>query len=276
MSTINKEEKKSKFEFRFKRKYLSIPYILFLVLFVLLPIFIIVYYAFTDSTGSFTFKNLIAFFNDSTKINVLVISFIYGFANTVICLLIGYPIAYILASKKIFKKSGLVMLFIMPMWINFVIRTWATRDLLVWIGLPGGEYPKLVTMIGLVMNYLPFVILPLHSTMLKMDKSQIEAAADLGCNPVQRFIKVIIPMSMPGIISASMMVFMPTMSSYVISDILSEGKVTLFGKYIDILFGQSDWNNGSLLALVMLVLIGLSVIISRSVGQKGEEKANLW
>ena len=164
----------------------------------------------------------------------------------------------------------------MPMWINFVIRTWATRDLLVWIGLPGGEYPKLVTMIGLVMNYLPFVILPLHSTMLKMDKSQIEAAADLGCNPVQRFIKVIIPMSMPGIISASMMVFMPTMSSYVISDILSEGKVTLFGKYIDILFGQSDWNNGSLLALVMLVLIGLSVIISRSVGQKGEEKANLW
>ena len=261
---------------RFQRKYLCIPYFLFLILFIILPILFIIYYAFTDGNGNFTWDALIDFFTNTNKLNVLLMSLMFSMLNTIVCLLIGYPIAYILASKKIFKKTGLVMLFIMPMWINFVIRTWATRDLLVWIGLPGGEYPKLVTMIGLVMNYLPFVILPLHSTMLKMDKSQIEAAADLGCNPVQRFIKVIIPMSMPGIISASMMVFMPTMSSYVISDILSEGKVTLFGKYIDILFGQSDWNNGSLLALVMLVLIGLSVIISRSVGQKGEEKANLW
>ena len=270
------KDKKPIFNFKFQRRYLSIPYLLFMLFFVVLPIFVITYYAFTDKEGHFTFNNLLNFFNDGTKLNVLTISFVYGIGNTAICLLIGYPVAFILASKKWFKNNGFVMLFIMPMWINFVIRTWATRDLLTWIGLPGGQYPEIATMIGLVMNYLPFVILPLHSTMLKMDKSQVEAAYDLGCNPVQTFVKVIIPMTMPGIVSAATMVFMPTISSYVISDILSEYNVVLFGTYIDLYFNQNDWNFGSFMALIMLILILLSVVITRKFSNDDEGRESIW
>lgn len=264
-------------KFRFQRKYLSIPYVLFLLFFVLIPIFVIVFYAFTDKNGKFSLDCLTSFFNDSSKINVLLTSLMYGFGNTIICLLIGYPLARILSNKKYNKNAVIVMMFIMPMWINFVIRTWATRDLLTWIGIPGGKYPELATMIGLVYNYLPFVILPLYTTMLKMDKSQLEASRDLGANGWQTFTKVELPMCMPGIVSAATMVFMPTISSYVISDILSERKVVLFGKYIDVLFGQNDWHNGSFLALVMLLLIGLSVIITRRFSKDPSEgRTSIW
>ena len=248
---------------KFKRKYLSIPYVLFMVLFVIVPILFIVYYAFTNKGGSFSFTNLTKFFSDSTNVNVLLISFVYAILNTVICLLIGYPIAMILANKKYNKSYVVVLLFIMPMWINFIIRTSATRDVLNWIGISTGANSNVTTMIGLVYNYLPFVILPLYSTMLKMDKSQIEASHDLGANSIQTFFKVIIPMTMPGIVSAATMVFMPTLSSYVISDILSEYNVVLFGSYIDLYFNQSDWNFGSFMALIMLMLIGISVFLTR-------------
>lgn len=264
-------------KFRFQRKYLSIPYVLFFLFFVICPIILIVVYAFTDKvTGAFSFSNLVKFFSDSTNINVLVISLVYGLINTVLCLLIGYPIAYFLADKKINKSAILVTLFIMPMWINFVIRTGATRDLLSWIGLSGGSYPELATIIGLVYNYLPFTILPLYTTMLKMDRSQIEAGTDLGANPVQNFVKVIIPLTLPGIISGATMVFMPTISSYVISDILSEYNVVLFGSYIDLYFNQSDWNFGSFMALIMLLLILLSVVISRKFSSEDGGKKSIW
>ena len=248
---------------KFRRKHLSIPYLLFLICFIVIPVFFIVYYAFTNKGGEFSFDNLIKFLSDSTNIDVLLISFVYAILTTVICLIIGYPLALVLANKKYNKSTVLVTLFIMPMWINFIIRTSATRDVLNWVGLSTGEYSYLTTIIGLVYNYLPFVILPLYTTMLKMDRSQIEASGDLGANSVQTFIKVIIPMTMPGIVSAATMVFMPTISSYVISDILSEYNVVLFGSYIDLYFNQADWNFGSFMALIMLLLIGISVIITR-------------
>ena len=264
-------------KFRFQRKYLSLPYILFFIFFVIAPLFLIVYYAFTDkATGNISINNLIKFISDSTNLDVLVISLTYGVINTFLCLLIGYPIAYFLADKKINKSAVMLTLFIMPMWINFVIRTGATRDLLNWIGLSGGTYPEVATIVGLVYNYLPFTILPLYTTMLKMDRSQIEASKDLGANPFQTFIKVIIPMTMPGIISGATMVFMPTISSYVISDILSEYNVVLFGSYIDLYFNQSDWNFGSFMALIMLLLILVSVAITRKFSKDDEGKESIW
>lgn len=273
MKSKNNEKK---IHLNFQRKQLSIPYVLFLLFFVILPIFIVIYYAFTDSNGVFSISQITEFFSSSDKLNVLVISFIFGFANTIICLIIGYPLALLLANKKYNKNKVIVLMFIMPMWINFVIRTWATRDVLSWIGLSGGTYPEIATLIGLVYNYLPFVILPLYTTMLKMDKSQIEAAGDLGATPVQTFTRVLIPMTMPGIVSAATMVFMPTISSYVISDILGEGKVTLFGKYIDLYFGQGNWNAGSFMALIMLLLIGLSILITKKFSKSDEGRTNLW
>ena len=264
-------------KFRFQRKYLSIPYILFFLFFVIVPIFLIVFYAFTDkNTGSFSFTNVIKFFEDSTNVNVLIISLTYAILNTILCLVVGYPVAFFLADKKINKSAVLVTLFIMPMWINFVIRTGATRDLLNWLNISGGTYPELATLIGLVYNYLPFTILPLYTTMLKMDRSQIEASKDLGANGIQTFTRVVIPLTMPGIVSAATMVFMPTISSYVISDILSEYNVVLFGTYIDLYFNQNDWNFGSFMALIMLILILLSVVITRKFSDTDEGRESIW
>jgi spermidine/putrescine transport system permease protein len=261
---------------KFKRKYLSIPYFLFLILFVVVPVLFIVYYAFTNKGGSFSFENFTKFFSDSSNINVLLISLSYAIINTVICLIIGYPLAMILANKKYNKSAVIVMMFIMPMWINFVIRTSATRDVLNWMGISTGSNSTLTTIIGLVYNYLPFTILPLYTTMLKMDRSQIEASKDLGANSFQTFFKVIIPMTMPGIVSAATMVFMPTLSSYVISDILSEYNVVLFGSYIDLYFNQADWNFGSFMALIMLLLIGLSVFIQRKFSKDEGGRRSIW
>jgi spermidine/putrescine transport system permease protein len=164
----------------------------------------------------------------------------------------------------------------MPMWINFVLRTAATRDLLTALGIMGGETPYLTVMIGMVYNYLPFVILPLYNTMTKLDKSVIEASSDLGAKPYQTFFKTIIPMSMPGIVSAAMMVFMPTMSSYVISDVLGERKIQLLGNLIQLSFDQSQWNNGSTIALIMLIIIGISMLLTKNVKKEENTRGGLW
>lgn len=269
--------KKSKFSFRFKRSQLGIPYALFLILFVILPLLLIVFYAFTDSTGNFVgFKNFVRFFTDTTKLSTLFVSIVIGAMNTFICLLIGYPIAYLLANKKYNRSKIMMLLFVMPMWINFVLRTAATRDLLASFGINGGDMPYFAVMIGMVYNYLPFVILPLYTTMLKMDQSVIEASADLGCKPYQQFIKAIIPMSMPGIISAATMVFMPTMSSYVIADVLGERKIQLLGNLIDLSFNHSLWNNGSTIAVIMLVILGISILCTKNVKKEDNARGGLW
>ncbi len=261
----------------FRRAHLGIPYIVFMVLFVLLPLFFILFYAFTNSAGQLSLDPMANFFTSSAKWRVLFVSFIFGLLNTALTLIIGYPLAMILANKKYNKNVVLVMLFVMPMWINFILRTWAMRDVLVFIGLSGGEYPELATLLGLTYNYLPFTILPLYATMLKLDKNQIEASQDLGAGPVRTFFHVILPMTLPGVVSAATMVFMPTMTSYVIADILGEGKVTLFGKYIEIYFTQNIWNDGSFLALVMLFLIGVSVLIPKLFDKNKMKRGNnVW
>ena len=263
-------------KFRFQRKYLCIPYFLFLILFVVIPILLIVFYAFTDTNGNFTFDALVAFFSSTNKLNVLLVSLLFGVLNTIICLVIGYPIAYLLANKKYNSNYIIVMLFVMPMWINFVLRTGATRDVLTWIGLNGGSHPYIATMIGMVYNYLPFVILPLYTTMLKLDQSQIEAAQDLGCNRIQVFTKSIFPQSVPGVISAAMMVFMPTMSSYVIPEILSEGKVVLFGNSIYLNFSNYQWGDGSFMALIMLLIVGITMLATRNFIEKDDKRSSIW
>ncbi|MDY4848838.1 MAG: ABC transporter permease [Bacilli bacterium] len=257
----------------FQRKYLCIPYALFLILFVIIPILIIVVYAFTDENFCFSLDALVNFFTTPSKLNVLFVSLFIALQTTVICLLIGYPLAFFLADKKVNKNAVLITLFVAPMWINFVLRTWATRDVLSAIGISGGTSPYLATLIGMVQNYLPFVILPLYTTMLKLDKSQIEAASDLGANPAQVFFKSILPQSIPGIVSACLMTFMPTMSSYVVSDIFSEGKITIFGKFIELEFENNLWHDGSFMALIMLVIIGITMFFTRNT-EKSDARGN--
>lgn len=261
-------------KFRFQRKYFSIPYVIFLSLFVLVPILLIIFYAFTDANGQPSIAAGAKFFSDVSNLNVILVSLFLAVQTTIICLIIGYPIAYFLANKNYNKNAVLIMLFIMPMWINFVLRTTATRDILFAIGINGGNLPYLATSIGMVYNYLPFVILPLYTTMLKLDRSQIEAAADLGANPFQVFIHSIFPQSLPGVISAITMTLVPVMSSYVISDALSEGNITLIGNFIYINFANNQWNNGSFMAFVLLILVIISMFLTKDKAE--ESRGNLW
>lgn len=279
---------------RFSRKLLSIPYGVFLALFVIIPLVLIFVYAFTKTTEidphfiyrgegyRFTFDNVVSFFSNISNINTFIVSVFTGLLNTLICLLIGYPIAYILAKKEYKFSFIIVILFIMPMWINFVLRTSATREMfygfkeITGIDITGAKYPFFATMVGMVYNYLPFVILPLYSTMTKMNRSLIEASMDLGANPPQTFVKTIIPMTMPGIISACSMVFMPTMSSFVISDVMGERQFSLIGNIIQNYFDQSMWHLGSFFALIMLVIILVSMFLTRNVEKEENARGSIW
>ena len=262
---------KNKGVMRENRKWLCMPYGLFLILFIILPILLIFCYAFSEADGHFTLNNFIDVFSpDSSGTTFKVIGQSLGVAalTTVICILIAYPIAYILANSKFNKNAVLVYLFLLPMWINFVIRTVATKQLLIFFGLDPAMHPCICSIIGMVYNYLPFAILPLYNTMLKLDKSQIEAAADLGASPVQVFFKTIVPMTIPGIVSAATMTFMPTMSSYVITDALSGRTIKLIGGQIEHQFLHSQLNVGSVYAIIMLALIGLSVVFENVFSEK--------
>lgn len=247
------------------RRQLAIPYALFLLSFVVVPLVLIVLYSFTNEAFHFTFANYKQIFS-ADNANTLMVSLFIAILTTAICLLIGFPLAYLLANSKINKSKVLIYFFVLPMWINFVLRSNATKELLDLIGITAstetGMYVRVI--IAMVYDYLPFVILPLYSTMLKLDKSVIEAASDLGATPVQVFFKAIIPMSMPGIISAATMVFMPTMCSYVITDVFSNSKLQIMGNLINQYFGTAQWNYGSAAALVLLVILFILMRLTRN------------
>ena len=269
------------------RGSLCIPYGVFMALFVVFPLLLIFYFAFTDANGQFTLSNWGTIFSEAHNWKVIGVTFLIAAITTFFCVLIGYPIAYLLSNKKYNKNKVLVYIFLLPMWINFVIRTIGLKALInglaqAVLGVDlTASYPYVAIVIGMVYDYLPFAILPLYNQMLKMDKNQIEAAADLGANPAQVFVKNIIPMTIPGIVSACMMTFMPTMSSYVIANKMSENNVQITGNLIEQWFGPnvSPISNhvGSTLSLVMLAIIGVSLVIEKTLTRKDDtRKAGIW
>lgn len=268
---------------KFSRKQLGIPYALFLAVFVIFPLLLIIFYAFTDSNGAFTFSNFVSFFKSKTNVMVLLRSFGLAFLTTVICLLIAYPAAYILANSSLNKNGVMLLLFILPMWINFVLRTAAMKELLYLLGFyKSGDLSYLNTLIGMVYDYLPVTILPLYTVLLKMDKSVKEASYDLGARPAYTFLKTTLPLSAPGIVSAVTMVFLPTTTSYVISDTLGNSKVTIIGKLIENRFNSGEagsWNAGSAIALILLVFIFATMLISGKFTENDSNQARgsgLW
>ncbi len=257
---------------KFKRRNLGIPYVIFLSLFVVLPLLFILWYAFTDAQGNFTVSNFTYFFTNSEALNALIYSLYIALATTGISLLIAYPVAMILSNKKYNKSSMMIVLFILPMWMNFLLRTLSIREMFFALDVNLGEA---TTIIGMVYNFLPFMILPIYTTLLKMDKSLIEAAEDLGAKPHEVFLKVTLPLSVPGIVSGVLMVFMPTISTFVISDLLSVGRIQLLGNLINLYFTTgNNWHLGSAIALLMLVLIGITMLFSGD-GEKNE-RGSLW
>lgn len=281
----NKKKKASRFNFRGS---LCMPYAIFMILFVIAPLLLIFYYAFTDASGHFTFENWGTVFTSPENWKIIGMTFVIAFVTTFLCILIAFPIAKILSNRKFNKNAVLVYIFLLPMWINFVIRTVGlksvvdgTTEALFGYKLTA-QYPYVAIIIGMVYDYLPFAILPLYNQMLKLDKNQIEAAADLGANPVQVYYKAIIPMTIPGIISAATMTFMPTMSSYVIANKMSNNTTQIIGNLIQNYFGTSvfenSYNVGSVLSLVMLIIIGGSIVFEKLMDKKddNERKGGIW
>lgn len=269
------------------RGSLCMPYAVFMFLFVVFPLFLVVAYAFTDANWHFSLSNWATVFTEGANWKVIGVTFIIAMITTVICILIAYPIALILSNKKYNKNKVLVYIFLIPMWINFVIRTIGLKALINGLSQAIGGFdltasaPYVAIVIGMVYDYLPFAILPLYNQMIKMDTKQIEAAADLGANPFVTFWKVIVPMTVPGIISAIMMTFMPTMSSYVIANKMSENNVQIIGNMIEheFLSSTSEISNhvGSTLSLVMLAIIGISLLIEKLFTNKDDaRKAGIW
>ena len=274
-------ENKPKKRFNF-RGSLCIPYAVFMALFVVFPLVLILYYAFTDGTGKFSVANWGTVFSSVENWKTIGVTFLIAGLTTFFSILIAYPIAYLLSNSKYNKNKVLVYIFLLPMWINFVIRTMGLKALINFaFGSITVHHPYVAIVIGMVYDYLPFAILPLYNQMIKMDKNQIEAAADLGANPFQVFVKTIIPMTIPGIVSAATMTFMPTMSSYVIANKMSENKTKIIGNIIEYWFGESaainGQNIGSVLSLVMLMIIGISLLIQKAIDAKTDSrKVEIW
>ena len=241
-----------------KRSSWALPYFIFMVLFVVLPLVMILLYALQDGSGHFTFANITKFFTDKDALSTFALSIEVAIENTLLCILIGYPTAYILADNKLNRSAVTVVLFILPMWVNALMRTLATAELFSMAGVPLG---KGTLLFGMCYDYLPFMIYPIYNQLKKMDKSFAEAAQDLGATPGQVFRKVTLPLSMPGVWSGVMMVFMPTVSTFAISEFLTNNKIKLFGTIIQENINNSMWNYGAALSLIMLLIILITTLL---------------
>lgn len=256
-----------------KRTTWAWPYFIFLVLFVALPLLMVAVYAFHDGlTGRLSLGNFVKFFSTPEDLHTFLYSIEVAIINTAICLLLGYPAAWILSNSELNRSSVTVILFILPMWINMLVRTLATVALFDFVNAPLGQG---ALMFGMVYNFLPFMIYPIYNTLNKMDKSYAEAAQDLGARPSKVFTKVIVPLSMPGVWSGILMVFMPTISTFAVAELLTLNKVKLFGTTIQENINNGMWNYGAALALIMLVIIGITMLFSDEDEKTDDEKGGL-
>ena len=255
---------------RFKRSMLSIPYIVFLIIFVMAPLAVVVVFAFTNGSGHFTFENFFGFFRSSRTIATLIYSLFVALVTTVVCLLLAYPTAYALARSDIKKKNILLLLAIVPMWINFTLRITALKEVLDFLEGNLAYYPFLNTIIGQVYDFLPFMILPLFTVFDEMDKSLLEAGRDLGADRKSLFFSVVLPLSMPGIVSGITMVFLPAMTNYVVLDMLYNSTY-IMGSLIGSYFNAYDWHNGSMISAILLLII----VIFSSIGKQKDQNSTI-
>ena len=266
---------------KFKR-LLAGPYLFWSVSFIIIPLLMIFYYGLTDKDGAFTLLNIA---NITTPENrkALGLALLLSFVSTVVCLLLAYPLAMILSNLGVNQSSFIVLIFILPMWMNFLLRTLAWQNLLEkngvinvildFLNLPALEIinTPYAIVLGMVYNFLPFMVLPIYNVLAKIDKDVIAAARDLGANNVQTFLRIILPLSVPGIISGITMVFVPALTTFVISDLLGGSKILLIGNVIEQEFKQgSNWHVGSGLSLVLMIFIIISMALIAKYDKDGE------
>ena len=264
------------------RKALSIPYLFWSAAFILVPLCMVFYYGLTNKTGTFTLDNILAIASPEHS-KALWEAVKLSLVSTVICFLLAYPLAMILSRMNVNKDSFLVLIFILPMWMNFLLRTMAWQTLLEKTGVINSilaffKLPALkiintpgAIILGMVYNFLPFMVLPIYNVLVKIDKNVINAARDLGASELQTFLKIIFPLSVPGIISGITMVFVPALTTFVISNILGGSKILLIGNVIEQEFTQTgNWHLGSGLSIVLMLFIIFNMVISAVTDKNGE------
>ncbi len=255
----------------FGSRYVSSPYIVWSAIFIVVPLIMVIYYAFTDSGGDFTLEHIFGLTRYTSTFGV---SILYAFIATVICLLISYPFAYFMARKSENSQKTMMMLVMLPMWMNFLIRIYSWITILSNTGIINTLLQKLgfepvqlintpgAVILGMVYNFLPYMILPIYSVMCKIENPILEASEDLGANGLMKLKKIIMPMSIPGVISGITMVFVPAVSTFYISQKLGGGKTLLIGDAIESQFmSANNYNLGAALSLVLMVLILVSMFI---------------
>ena len=260
---------------------MAYPYVAWISVMIVAPMLMIIIYAFITSSNDvttfrFTLSNFTRFFTDSIYMSVLYRSLYVALLTTIICLIIGYPAAYIIAMAKPKHKALLVILITFPTWINMLVRTYAwlgilqdngiVNNILGMFGIAPVKmlHTEFAVILGMVYNFIPFMILQIYSALDKMDRSYLEAASDLGANKVQSFMKITLPMSFPGVISGITLVFLPAVSSFFIPKLLGGGQFVLIGNVIETQFlTAGDWSFGSAISLIMAIIIMISLYITR-------------
>ncbi len=263
-------------------KWLAMPFTVWSVVFILIPLFMIFYYGFVDKSGVFTLENVMAI-AEPEHIKALGLSILLSLIATIICLVLAYPLSLILSGLGVNRNSFIVLIFILPMWMNFLLRTLAWQTLLEKTGVMNSilaffHLPPLniintpyAIILGMVYNFLPFMVLPIYNALIKLDPDVINAARDLGANSAQTFFKIIIPLTIPGVISGITMVFIPALTTFVISNLLGGSKILLIGNVIEQEFTQaSNWNLGSGLSLTMIIFILINMAVSSIFDKNGE------
>jgi len=267
------------------KKLLSLPFLFWSALFIIVPLGMVFYYGLTDKTGAFTLNNILAI-TSPEHIKALWEAVKLAFISTLICLILAYPLAMILSRLNANQHSFIVLIFILPMWMNFLLRTIAWQTLLEKTGvinsllgllhLPALEIinTPAAIILGMVYNFLPFMVLPIYNVIVKIDKNVINAARDLGANSFQTFVEILLPLSLPGIISGITMVFVPALTTFVISRILGGGKILLIGNIIEEEFTKTgNWNLGSGLSIVLMLFIIFNMVITAVTDKDGEVNA---
>lgn len=270
------------YKLKSKRSLLAGPYFIWSIAFIIIPLVMLFYYGFIDESGAFTLENIAAIASPEHS-KALWVSIRLSLISTVICFVLAYPLAMILANMSVNQNQFIVLIFILPMWMNFLLRTLAWQTLLEKNGvinmiLNFFSLPSLniinteaAIILGMVYNFLPFMVLPIYNSLVRMDRDVINAAHDLGANWIQTFCRIIFPLSIPGVISGVTMVFVPALTTFVISSILGGSKILLIGNVIEQEFTQaSNWNLGSGLSIVLMIFIIISMVISAILDKDGE------
>ncbi len=268
------------------RKYVALlsPHLVWCVLFIVAPLLFVIYYSFTDKSGNFTFDNL-SYLGSQEILKCIGISLVYALIATAVCLLLGYPMALFISKLPFKKQSFFNMLVMLPMWVSFIIRTYTLKNIFNDNGIINQILESLGTgpikfigtsgliILGMVYDFLPYMIMPITNVLTGIDPKLHEAAADLGYNPVRAFLKVTLPLSVSGIISGITMVFVPAVSTFYISSTLSGGTVSLVGDKIESAFlSEVNFNRGSILSFVLMILILISMFVVNKFGDRESEE----